>query len=165
MGENFDNLVEAYNSGKLFMARRKVGVGGGGCIIVNPAVSSFADVLSHLSLLDSGNYRSGNWQFSSMMPDEDLVLQGYAMNGPRGVVLEYSTTPGLTMREAHPSFTKVEGLRATMLLKEKLEPKDVDNLWWILDQYPTAVVEFTTYRYWIGSVPRSNTVIWEVRDY
>lgn len=55
------------------------------------------------------------------------------------------------------------GLRAAMVLTEHMWPADLENFNRLLESYDNHVVEFTTCQRAMGTIPRRNTIIWEVR--
>jgi hypothetical protein len=103
-------------------------------------------------------------RFNEGMPDEFLTIQGNVWYD-LGLKLEYSTAPGIGHRDAvrHPRVA--EGLMATSLLKTHLDPNSYDDLRELLDLYPEAVIEFSTYSKCVGVLPHRNTVTWECRNY
>jgi len=46
-----------------------------------------------------------------------------------------------------------------------MDPSSRDDLEQLFDLYPDATVEFTCYQMDLGTIPRRNTIFWEVRNY
>ena len=96
--------------------------------------------------------------------DEFIALQGEVMLSPNGMDLRYSTEK-LLMRQALAKSQKhVSGLVAQQTLLAFLDPTSYDNLQRLFDDFPDAIIEFSTYSKPVG-VLQNNTVIWEVRNY
>lgn len=107
---------------------------------------------------------------SQMCPTEKTILQGevqqaFPGSGRCGLDLYYSTT-AKPMREAlRLNGQQESGIIAVSLLKRHLRPGDYEWLLALLERYPGHVIEFTTLSCCWGTVPNSNTLIWEVRLY
>lgn len=110
-------------------------------------------------------YRQDEFIYTPMFPDHLLRLQGYVYRTIHGLHLEYATTPGVVMREAMKHPKVAVGLRASILMQVNMNYADWEEINWLLDQYPDAIVEFTSYSVFVGSLPGRNTVVWEVRNY
>ena len=52
-----------------------------------------------------------------------------------------------------------------VLLNRFMDPSSRDDLDVLLEQYPEAAVEFACFSVNVGTIPRRNTVFWEVRNY
>lgn len=98
-------------------------------------------------------------------PDHQLVMQGEVCESPYGLELRYSTECGLKMRQAMRASRRARGLQAHMLLRSVLWPSDLEDLRALFDQYPGAVVEFSSYEVSVGEIPGRNTLFWEVRHF
>lgn len=97
-------------------------------------------------------------------PGEFIAIQGEVMLSPNGMDLRYSTEK-LLMRQALAKSQKhVSGLVAQQTLLAFLDPTSYDNLQRLFDDFPDAIIEFSTYSKPVG-VLQNNTVIWEVRNY
>lgn len=103
---------------------------------------------------------------SSMAPHEHNLIQGEVVQHERGLELLYSDVKDKPMRDAlHERTLYAYGLKALNILKTTLCSNSYDWLQHLLDEYPHHVVEFSTFaRNW-GTLPRYNTVFWEVRLY
>ena len=70
------------------------------------------------------------------------------------------------MNQALKEETKhAKNLRAKIILQETMCGSSFADLEALLELYPTAVIEFSTYGINVGEIPGRNTVIWEVRDF
>ena len=105
--------------------------------------------------------------FSEMAPDERLVLQGEVSVGERGLMLVYATEPGVSMRVALSQRAPLHayGTAAVMTMQWAMDPSSYDDVRGMLDSYPGAVIEFSSYNVNCGMLPHRNTIIWEVRSY
>lgn len=100
---------------------------------------------------------------SAMAPTHLTRLQGEVMREPGGLYLHYSTVVA-TMRDALATYSQdVRGLRAKHLLQLEMCWNSYDWLCQLLDWYPDHVVEFSVYAKPWGTIPKYNTVFWEVR--
>lgn len=107
----------------------------------------------------------GGWYISEMAPTELTLIQGEVMRAPWGLYLHGSIIPR-PMRDAlRLSSFHINGLRAYTTLKSYLCPRSYEWLWYLLEEYPDHVVEFSTYGIDWGTIPGFNTVFWEVRRY
>ena len=102
-------------------------------------------------------------QYNEAMPDDLLLLQGEISRDIFHLYLRYDDTPGRNMREAMANCKHVSGLAADMLLKSRMTPSDYDDVCDLLDIWPDAVIEFSTYSEGVGQARCRNTVVWEVR--
>lgn len=112
-------------------------------------------------LLRSG-YSSSELLVDESAPDEFVTLQAEAMNTERFIYLRYALNSGLGMRAAYGRMLHADGLRAVMLLRQYLDPSSQDDLFSMLSQYPSSVVELSAYPFGVGRLKR-NTLFWEVR--
>lgn len=58
-----------------------------------------------------------------------------------------------------------EGLKARHLLRDRLSPSSLEDLYALLDRYPGHVVELSACSSNLGTIPGRNAVIWECRYY
>ena len=105
--------------------------------------------------------------FVEPVPHHKNLLQGEVSFGPIGeLCLTYSTTKNVPQRDCRgPAGRHATGLTALMLLREYLLPRDFDDLMLLAERFPEAAIEFTAFDCFVGVVPHSNTLIWEVRAY
>ncbi|MHA2334519.1 MAG: hypothetical protein ACXAEU_21000 [Candidatus Hodarchaeales archaeon] len=95
---------------------------------------------------------------------ELIVMQGEVAELDHGWVLEYSTAKAY-MRDALALERKMLfGIHARLLIKSAFTTADYDDLIYLFDTYPKAVIEFTTHSNCVGCTPGRNTLIWEVRN-
>lgn len=108
---------------------------------------------------------SSSLYISEMAPMHRETIQGEVMRWTNGSYLTY-THVAKPMREALAECTRTaEGIIASSLLQGFLCPNSYDWLWYLLEEYPDHVVEFTTFDMQWGTVSGHDTVIWEVRQY
>lgn len=103
--------------------------------------------------------------FGESTDESTLVFQGEVYLSERGLYLYASTVKGLNCRDAmrdSRSFS-LEGLEAKLWLTTLMSPPAYDDLLELLESYPGAVVELSTFRKKVGWAEGRNTVIWEVR--
>lgn len=104
-------------------------------------------------------------QFSAMMPDKHITLQGYVQRSINYLDLDYNDVPtGANMREAMKTAKHTSGLKALSLLRTHLDPSDFDDLMGLFDAHPDDVIEFSAYSIPCGDLNR-HCVFWEVRAY
>lgn len=115
--------------------------------------------------LNQKGYRLEELIFDIHMNDDDLLLQGYVMESPQGLLLDYSKVPGLLMRESMKNPEHAVGLKSKLIMQHFLDPSSYDDIMSLLEDFPEHVVEFTTYKNDVGDCHRRNTIIWEVRNY
>lgn len=100
--------------------------------------------------------------------DSKRVLQGEVTRGLSfGLTLVYSRLfSTFTCREEmrQPDLTVLHGLRAYATLKTFLDAESYEWMMQLCDDYPDAVVEFTTFSCPVGAFGW-NTIFWEIRDY
>lgn len=102
---------------------------------------------------------------SAMCPTEDTILVGEVFRGVSGYNLSYRTE-AVNMRQAQSmGFKFCTGLLSYSILKSKMDPNSFEWLEFLLEAYPDHIVEFTTLRRTWGTLPRFNTLFWEVRKY
>jgi hypothetical protein len=100
-------------------------------------------------------------------PDGKQLLQGEICRTWRGLEGWLDTSSKLHMRPAAAAGFMRPCLGATVLaLTQKfMDPSSQDDLWMLLDLYPDATVEFTTFSVNVGVYPHRNTIFWETRNY
>lgn len=102
---------------------------------------------------------------SAMCPTEKTTLQGEVMETGEGLYLYY-TRVAKPMREAlREASSHATGLGAVSLLRTYLDANSYEWLQELLSLYPGHVVEFTSLSTCWGTLPRYNTLFWEVRYY
>lgn len=97
-------------------------------------------------------------------PDQHIVIQGEIMRTERHYDLHFSNLQ-LMMRDALKISPKQAcGLAALKRVELAMDAPSLDNLHRLFDQFPEAVIEFSTYAIPVG-ILKLNTVFWEVRGY
>jgi len=97
-------------------------------------------------------------------PDDCLVIQGEAYRSHRGIELRYSYAKAKMRIALEQSERNAHGLKARLILKDRMPNADFEWLEELFDLYPDHVVEFSTWSVPFGAWGR-NTVFWEVRKY
>lgn len=97
-------------------------------------------------------------------PDKDIVLQGEIMRSEKHYDLFFSELkmmmrPALKIAPQHAC-----GLAAIKRVENVMDSSSYDNLHRLFDEFPEAIIEFSTYSRSVG-VLNLNTVFWEVRGY
>jgi hypothetical protein len=106
-----------------------------------------------------------NIAFNQSMPDRSLLIQGEVCERGGDFYLTYTTIKkpmnlGLAEEEKVTS-----GLKAKIILQQTMSPSSYSDLEALLEIFPEAVIEFSTYSTPVGNINGRNTVIWEVRNY
>lgn len=103
--------------------------------------------------------------FSGMCPTELTVIQGEIQRSARYIDLYYSCVPKPMRQSLIEGGIQVSGLTAVLLLRCFMDASSHEWLDHLLDEYPEHVIEFTTLSRPWGTIPRRNTIWWEVRNY
>lgn len=100
------------------------------------------------------------------MPDHQLLIQGEFQQSTLTIYLNYSRIKGIPNQQAMSSRPSEHawGIKARRILQHFLDPVSYDNVDRLMDLFPDAVVEFSTFRVSVGDLGW-NTVFWEVRGY
>lgn len=101
------------------------------------------------------------------MPDERLLIQGELCRSEDGqLAFFFSQHPGRCNEALRIDGRSLFGLSARMALEivRQEDPSSFEDLQLLLELYPEAVIEFSTWSVKVGILCR-NTVIWEVRAY
>jgi hypothetical protein len=106
-----------------------------------------------------------NLTFNQSLPDEDLLIQGEVMRSTRSYSLTYTTIKEPMNYALAKETLCAEGLTALNLIKSNLFPSSYEDLQTLFSIFPDSVIEFSSYRFPLGSLPNRNTLIWEVRNY
>lgn len=107
------------------------------------------------------NQKKQKLSFTEAPPDHARLIQGEW----DGWNLRY-TFSGLPMRLAFDQqCLHVSGIAARWILKYYLEPYDQEWIQSLLDDFPGATLEFSSFTVPVGVIPSSKTLIWEVRHY
>jgi hypothetical protein len=125
-----------------------------------------AELLRHDPITRTRLPLRGGFIIQESMPDQFLEIQGTVSLGMDGIELEYSLAANLKFREAlAPPFGHyAKHLQAVMILRNHCDPSGLDDIWVLLDRFPSAIIEFATYHVPVGVLMR-RTIIFEVRNY
>jgi hypothetical protein len=127
-----------------------------------PAAAAYCD-----ELVGRHGLAYSDLNLSEHAPDNLTTLQGEVMRTAEGLYLRVlENVPGLRMRFAleHPEVQHLTSLRALMMLQKHADAPSMDWIRGLLDEYPSAIIEFACYSISCG-VKGLNTLIWEVRNY
>jgi len=175
MAGEFGNRPPTWNDLKTFLTYAKSAGNDwvGGLYHLRNRIAS-ADTWFNLSAVEvepmwnialSMGYNPDDLYISQMAPTGNTLVQGELQIRDKGLEL-HGTYVKLPMRDAlkESSFNMV-GLQVTTMLKLYCDANSVEWINVLLELYPGHVIEFSCYNKSFGTVPRSNTVIWEVRNY
>jgi hypothetical protein len=100
-------------------------------------------------------------------PDSERVMQGEICRTFRGLEGYIDVGATLPMRQAAAAghMKNYSGSTVRYLLDRYMDPSSIDDLYALLDLFPDATVEFTTFRVDVGVFPNRNTLFWETRNY
>lgn len=103
---------------------------------------------------------------SEMAPHDKNLLQGEVMQSEEHLTLRYSRMVGKPMRDVLIGDQHhAGGIDAVMILRECLCGRSYAWLNYLLDVYPSHIIEFSAFSICWGTIPGFNTVFWEVRSY
>lgn len=100
-------------------------------------------------------------------PIKRVVMCGEFMRAPETAnwYLMYSTRRRMHMNTALRKHARhAHGFTALMILRHVLDAASYESFMALIDEFPSAVIEFQTFECKLGLL-RRNSVIWEVRDY
>ncbi len=93
------------------------------------------------------------------------MINAELARGITGVVLRWATSSKLDLRtDLTQNGAHAFGLTALQILKQRVPPDDLEMLFDLMDDWPGAIIEFSTYYRSVGIYQRP-TVVWEVRHY
>lgn len=100
-------------------------------------------------------------------PDWCRRLQGEICRTYRGLEGYLDTVSQLPMRPAMAAghMRHCTASVVIALLDRFMDPNSRDDLEALLELYPDATIEFSTFGIDVGVIPNRNTIFWEVRDY
>lgn len=157
--ETFDELLASGYQGFVHFRNRTAG----GPTWYNVSVAD--TFVRYAYILANGLAKEDDLYFSGMAPTERTLFQGEVRADEEHYSLTYSLLP-LTMRQALATDARYAKLtEAVILLRYFLCGNSYDWLMYLLESYPGHTIEFSTYSVNWGTVPRFNTVFWEVRQY
>lgn len=108
-----------------------------------------------------------NFLLDDGAPDQYRVLQGEVCRTHRGMEGYLDTISKLPMRPAMAAGHMRHCSYATTiaLLNKFMDPNSRADLDALLELYPDAAVEFSTFSVNVGIFPHRNTLFWETRNY
>jgi hypothetical protein len=100
-------------------------------------------------------------------PDQFRTLQGELCRTYRGLEGYLDTVGKLPMRPAMAAghMRHCTGAMVNALLDRFMDASSRDDLRDLLDLYPDATIEFSSFSRDVGILPGRNTLFWETRDY
>lgn len=108
-------------------------------------------------------YKADSLYLAAMAPHHLSTLQGEVMRSTSYLHLRYNTQK-LPMREGFAiEDLHADGTRAVVLLRYYMNDLSWEWLNKLLTRYPEHVVEFSCFDTCFGTIPRYNTIWWEVR--
>lgn len=126
----------------------------------------YEQVYDRVRSFERDGYKRSDMHFSAMVPDQDILVQGYASICPYNGLEFYCAFTPKPMRQAlSEDGVTYTGLTAHQIIKWGMNASSWDWFQFLLDEYPDHVVEFTCLRYNWGVLPWDNTMFWEVRLY
>ena len=151
---------EAYLSGAPEIGFREVGRAGGGAWTRCPREQVF-DVARQWSSLGR------KFIMDDGCPDEKRLIQGEICRTYRGLEGYIDVGAKLPMRGAAAAghMKNYSGSMVAWLTQKYMDPSSLDDLYMLLDLYPDATIEFTTFSVDVGVFPNRNTLFWETRNY
>lgn len=127
--------------------------------------------MTYREITERGLIKPDDCYFSAMAPTEKTLIQGEVCQRATvhkeqcGLYLLYSMIRK-PMREALAmGSNEATSFWASYLLRHHMDPSSWEWLNTLLERYPDHVIEFSTYGINWGTIPKRNTVIWEVRKY
>jgi hypothetical protein len=120
---------------------------------------------NYIHSLEKEGILEKNLTFNQSLPDEELLIQGEIMRSIRSYSLTYTTIKEPMNYALAKETLCTEGLTAINLIKANLFPSSYEDLQTLFNIFPDSVIEFSSYRIPLGSLPNRNTLIWEVRNY
>lgn len=125
----------------------------------------FEKVQEEIEKLERAGFPRNTLKFNQSMPNESLVLQGEVIDYIAGWELTYTTVKKPMFQGMREETKIARGLAAKIIVETCMDPSSFEDLRTLLEIYPNAAVEFSTYSVSVGDIPGRNTVFWEVRNY
>ena len=125
----------------------------------------FERVLDEIKKIEEKGFSRKILRFNQSMPNEHLVLQGEVMDYIGGWELTYTTIKKPMLQGLKEETKIARGLAAKIIIKTCMDSSSFEDLNALIEIYPNAVIEFSTYEKNVGDIPGRNTVFWEVRNY
>ena len=126
---------------------------------------SLEEAKNYVNLLKEGGILEKDLTFNQSLPNNELTIQGEFMRSEKSYSLLYTEVKEPMNLALKKESKWVEGVTALTIIKEKFSPSSYEDLQTIFDLFPDSIIEFSTYRINLGSLPNRNTLIWEVRNY
>lgn len=152
-------LASGYNGGRVHIRNRVAGAPTWYDIEPDAVVDKTAEIIRNEWATSDQLY------FSGMAPTHLTTFQGEVQRSTNHLDLYWSTVKQPMRQSLLEGGRQSYNLSASLLLKRFFDPSSYDWLQYLLDGYPDHVIEFSCYGVYWGTVPRRNTVIWEVRAY
>lgn len=152
--------IEAYRSGAPEIGFREVGKSGGGAWTRCPRAEVF-------DVAKQWRNHGRNFIMDDGCPDEKRTLQGEICRTFRGLEGFLDIGAKLAMRPAIAAghMRSYRGAHVHALLERFMDPSSRDDLEMLLELYPDATIEFTSFSVDVGVFPNRNTILWETRNY
>lgn len=152
--------VEAHTARPRRVGFRQIGVAGGGAAEIVPTTEILSTALRW-------QHRGWSYMIDETSPDEDVMLQGEVCLTTRGWEGLLGLRTGMRMRYAMERglLVPMRGLAVRALLRQHLDENSLNDVDELFELYPDAVIELASFPYFLGTLPRRNTIIWEVRNY
>ena len=96
---------------------------------------------------------------------EYRLIQDELYYSDTGLVLEYTFNQGNLRHALQKNYIRAEGIKAKLLLEGLLDPNSYNDIFELLEKYDGAIIEFSTFAGYVGTLPNRNTIIWGVRNY
>ena len=110
--------------------------------------------------------------YNELAPDDLATMQAYIRKENGIIYLEAKLTARAKlptrperMRQAIRRAKHYEGLQALHIVRNRVSPRDYEDIVEMLDAYPGHVLEFTAYACPVGWARHSNVIFWELRNY
>ena len=152
--------IEAFDSGKPEIGFRQIGKSGGGKWCKVPRKDVFEEAARWIEegrkfVMDDG------------APDQYRTLQGEICRTEYGLYGFLDTVGKLPMRPAIAAghMKSYSYVMVNYLLDKYMDPSSRDDIEMLLELYPTATIEFSSFSIDVGVFPNRNTIFWEVRDF
>ncbi len=149
--------------GPLTLRYRAHAGGGGPCIYDINAVQVDNHIEEYLS--NHSHFERDRFFVNEALHKEYMVLQGELMKNPDWYL--FGNTKPMHMRDAlkDKDVKTWTGCAVPIILRHCMSPGSYDDLMMVMDEWPDAVIEFSTLSIDFGAVPNRNSVIWELRGY
>ncbi len=144
--------------------RYKSPLGGGGPCKYNIPIHCANYVIAEFCY--ERKWDSKYFYVNEMGPDDKITMQGeYIQWNAWGHYLLYSSIKK-PMRDALKEKSQHHcGPGALLILRDKMTQHSYEDFELLSNQYPDHTIEFSCYSVNLGSLPRRNTIFWEVRKY